>query len=392
MNEFDCLSAAQQKAYVTVQKFDGNVAQAAKSLKRDPASFRRTYKRALARLDVDPAIGKGMDALGMSQIPNSGWIKQKDSNGAGWSYYFKNDLKESRADNKDVAEFFKEMFNNIPAIENVKEPSRDIIKDDCCTFYPIADQHIGVMNWGKETDEDYDLKIGVERLYVAANRLMEASPNSELGIILNLGDFFHMNDGDNMTPRGHNILDVDGRYFKIISAGVDITARIIDKALEKHKKVIYRALRGNHDKESYVALVIALNERYRNNERVEIDVSPSDFFFFEWGKNLIGAHHGDKGKADRLVGFMADHVAEAWGRTYWRYMWTGHIHHESAKDIFGAKWESFRTLAPRDSYSFSHGFTGRQSIQSITLSKEEGEIMRNKININPNRCMAGLLK
>lgn len=249
------------------------------------------------------------------------------------------------------------------------------------SVYPIADQHNGLLSWGRETGEDYDMKIGEARLRASMARLVAQSPPSGEGLILNLGDWQHTDDQRNMTPRSGNLLDVDSRYFKILSSGVQLMIDCVTLALRRHRKVTVRNLPGNHDPHAAIALTIALKMFYARNKRVTIDDSPSEFFFRRFGASLIGAHHGHKARADRLAMVMATRERVAWGATKFHYFYCGHIHHETASEIGDVRVESFQTLAAKDAHAVGAGYLAGQSLTSITLHRRDGEIGRHRINI-----------
>lgn len=254
---------------------------------------------------------------------------------------------------------------------------------DLLTVYPIADQHNGLLSWGRETGEDYDMRIGARRLRDSMAEVVAQSRPSARAIILNLGDWYHADDQRNMTPRGGNLLDVDSRYFKILSAGVQLMIDAVDLALQKHRTVTVRNIPGNHDPHASLALTLALKMFYARNKRVTIDDDPGEFFFHRFGAVLIGAHHGHRAKADRLANTMANLCAEAWGKSRFRYFYTGHIHHETAKEIGGVRVESFQTLAAKDAYAVGHSYLAGQSLTAVTLHRRAGEIGRHRVNILP---------
>lgn len=251
------------------------------------------------------------------------------------------------------------------------------------SVYPIADQHNGLLAWGKETGEAYDLQIGIERLRDCMKRLISQSPASKQAIILNLGDWQHTDDGRNQTPGHHHILDVDSRYFKILTAGVRLMKDCIDMALQKHETVLVRNIPGNHDPHASIALTVALAEFYANNPRVTIDDSPGDFFYHRFGTTLIGATHGHKLKPDKMAMAMAVTRREDWGATKYHWFLFGHIHHETCKEVGDVRVESFQTLAAKDAFSVGGGYVSGQSLSSITLHREDGEIGRHRVNIFP---------
>jgi predicted phosphodiesterase len=254
-------------------------------------------------------------------------------------------------------------------------------RTELCSVYPIADQHNGMLAWSKDAGEDYDLKIGAERLRACMQQLVSQSPNSQTAIILNLGDWQHTDDQKNMTPGHGNILDVDSRYFKILSAGIRLMKDCIDLALQKHRHVTVRNLPGNHDPHASIALTVALAEFYSDEPRVTIDQDPSDFFYFRFGTTLIGATHGHKMKPDKMAMHMATVRREDWGNTKYHWFLFGHIHHETAKEVGDVRVESFQTLAAKDAWAYGKGFTPGQSISCITLHHDNGELGRHRVNI-----------
>ncbi|MGO8211807.1 hypothetical protein ACC782_33545 [Rhizobium ruizarguesonis] len=254
---------------------------------------------------------------------------------------------------------------------------------DLLSVYPIADQHNGLLAWSRDAGESYDLKIGSSRLLRCMSRLVAQSPRSKQALILNLGDWQHTDDQKNMTPRSGNLLDVDGRYFKVLTTGVQLMMDCIELALQKHESVLVRNIPGNHDPHASIALTVALSAFYHNNPRVTIDDDPSDFFFYRFGATLIGANHGHKMRAPEMAMTMAVRRREDWGLTKFHWFLFGHIHHETAKEIGDVRVESFQTLAAKDAHAHSSGYNSGQSLNSITLHIEEGEIGRHRIQISP---------
>jgi len=322
-----------------------------------------------ARNVVDRAKLKPSEARG-------GWIHDYDADGkkvgtTRWSV----DETELR---DDMLERIRDAFTDIPPAPEVAAPQHAL--EDLMTIYPLADVHIGMMAWGEETGEDYNTKTAVDRVTSWVGRAVASSPDSETAIILDVGDLMHADDQTNMTPRSKHVLDVDTRHFKTLDLTIYAVATSIDLARAKHNRVIVRILPGNHNLTSYMAVMFALAERYRDDPRVDVQKVPGEFFTHEFGKCLIAAHHGDKSKAERMVMFLADEYSEAWGRTRHRYLWTGHLHHHKSADIGGVTWEQLRAVTARDSYAVSHAYTARSQLQAITYHRDFGEVQRVKIS------------
>ena len=251
---------------------------------------------------------------------------------------------------------------------------------DLLTAYPIGDPHIGMYSWAAETGEDWDLELARKVHCSAMDALVQAAPATEQAIIVNLGDALHYDSMEAKTPRSGHMLDADGRYAKVIDVAVMTIRQCIESALAKHKFVHVVNVRGNHDETGAMWLARLLAIAYEREPRVTVDVTPSVFNYYRWGKVLIGMHHGHSCKPDKLPGVMAADRASDWGECSWRYWWQGHIHHESKKEFPGVSVESFNTLAAKDAYANDGGWRSGRTMQAIVLHREHGEVARSRVN------------
>lgn len=258
-------------------------------------------------------------------------------------------------------------------------PPPAFTNDDLLTVYPIADLHLGMFSWAKETGADYDLKIAATLLKSSMNSLVARSANSKSAVVLDLGDYFHSDNSRNQTARSGNPLDVDSRYAKVIQLGFELVIQCIELALQKHDFVEYRKTPGNHDEETSLMLAVAVAAHFRANERVTVDTSPSRFYMRQHGSCMIAATHGDMLKMGDMAGFVAANWPEAWGRTKFRYGYTGHVHNEKMLAVNtqrGLRAESFNTLAAKDAWHAGEGYQSPRNMVSITLHKDRGEVDR----------------
>src|SRR5690606_12482336 len=118
------------------------------------------------------------------------------------------------------------------------------------------------------------------------------------------------------------------------------------RLLEHHAKLHVIVVAGNHDESTAVVFREMLAGHYETEPRVTVDVSPSKFHYFRFGKNLQGYTHGDGIKLERLPLIMATDRPEDWGATRHRSWITGHVHHDQCKDVQGVKVESVRVIPP----------------------------------------------
>lgn len=185
----------------------------------------------------DPAVDDAMKAVGTGIVPNGMWIKQKPTDDApGYSVY----LKPQEVAPEDVAERIRAALEGMAPAEPVQVPAQ--VNDDLLTIIPVADLHVGLMAWGKETGEDYDTTIAVHRLRDWVGRAVDASPASSECIILGMGDLTHADDQTNQTPRSKHVLDVDTRHFRTLEMTIAAVAYSIEYALLKHARVMVRII------------------------------------------------------------------------------------------------------------------------------------------------------
>lgn len=252
---------------------------------------------------------------------------------------------------------------------------------DMMTVYSIGDAHIGLLAHHLETGGDHDLRIAEEDLLVAMGMMVKQSLPTSTALVVDVGDFFHADNAANETSAHGNKLDVDGRYAKVLDIGLNLTVELVNKALDKHEKVIWRSAIGNHNEHSAIMMTAFLKAWFRNEPRVEIADTPNMFYYHTFGKNLIGITHGHTIKAEKLGEVMSVDCKEQWSQTDHRYFYTGHIHHQTVKEFTNCVVETFNTLAGKDAWHSSHGYRSKQSMKAITLHKDHGEVTRNTVTL-----------
>ena len=351
----------------------GNISAASRHLKMDRCTLRRHYRQGLEDgLHLSHGAQTAVKSAGLSGVEaRGGWIHNYDDEGKkiGTTRWNAPDSPV-----EDVLEKIRAAFDGIVPVAPVIAPSA--VMDDLMTVYPLFDVHLGMLAWGAETGaQDYDTKIAADDMRYAFAKIHALTPQSRSAIVLLGGDFFHADNDDAVTKKSKHHLDVDGRQFKVIDTGVQLIAETVDILLNKHDDITIRVLRGNHDEDSHKIMTFALYERYRAEPRVTVEKDPRDLFMKQWGKCLISAHHGDKAKPQQMTLYLSD-VCPYWSDTRHRYMFTGHVHHEQAKDVGPLRWESLRAFCPPDSYASGMSYATRRALQSITFHKADGLVLR----------------
>ena len=259
--------------------------------------------------------------------------------------------------------------------------SKTILSSEEAVVYPLGDMHIGMFSWDKETGDDYDLEIAHKTVISAYKKLCASAPDTETAFLINLGDFFHIDNYNGMTAKSNNRLDFDTRWPKVLETGLQIMVELVYMLLQKHTKIIIRNAKGNHDTHSTIFLNAYLKAWFKNDERVIVEQSPASFWFYKWGKNLIGVTHGDTVKLNDLPEIMAADAEGYWSDTKYRYWYIGHVHHMQKKEFRSCIVESFNTIAAKDAWHYENGYRSQRLIKYKVLHKEYGEIQEGSVNI-----------
>lgn len=308
-----------------------------------------------------------------------GVTTQYDNTGAVTQQWVKTELDKD-AQTKAIEEWVHWLTKRAKGKSPLVKAPNNFDTDIMCV-YPMGDPHFGMFAWAKEAGEDFSLSKAELITTSAIDRLVASAPNSKVGIILNLGDFFHTDNEENKTDRSGNSLDASGRWTEIMQVGLRAMIWCIERALEKHEIVIVRNVRGNHDKRSAYALALALDMYFHNNPRVRISLSPAAFWYFQFGKVLIGATHGDTTKIENLPGIMYSDCRSLISSSEFMYFYQGHLHHDRVQEKDGITCEVFRTLASSDAWHFGAGYRSGRDMRCLVHHKEYGEIERHRCDI-----------
>lgn len=282
---------------------------------------------------------------------------------------------------EDTVAFLKGAFADVKPAEPIAAPPAPSSK--LCTLIPCNDWHVRLLTWSRETGTNWDLKIAEREIGGAITDVIERSPSSDTAVVLGGGDLMHADTDQNRTEKSGNVLDADGRHGKGIEVAQRLKVRTIDAALARNKHVIVRILKGNHDEYSAGAIAYFLLAWYRNEPRVTVDVDQSLYWWFRFGKVLLGATHGHTVKLKDMAQIMAHRRAEDWGKTKFRYAHGFHIHHYSkfASEGGGVISESHQAPIPPDAWHFGAGYLSGRSVQTITYHADFGEISRSRTAI-----------
>lgn len=272
------------------------------------------------------------------------------------------------------------MCDDIPRLPAIKSPK--MTNSNLLNLYVITDYHFGMLSWAEETGEDWDVSIAENLLIRWFEAAIASSPDAETGVLCNLGDLVHIDGLESITPTGHNLLDSDTRFAKIVRVVIRCIRRVVDMLLHKHRKLHIIMAEGNHDLASSVWLREMFAAMYERDKRITIDTSPDPYYCIEHGQTSLFFHHGHKRKPASVDDVFVAKFREVFGRTKFSYAHMGHMHHVWQKETNLMIVEQHRTLAAKDAYASRGGWLSGREASCITYHKEYGQTGR--VTITPD--------
>ena len=280
------------------------------------------------------------------------------------------------ANAEEIEAFVKRLEDRVSGKAPViKQPK---FKDsDVSLFIPMGDPHFGMYAWAKECGEDYDVEKADKIHTAALQKIISTRDNYDQITIISLGDLLHADNRRQMTEKSGHLLDVDGRYWRVIDILTDCLCNAIEFAATRTKQVRVILLDGNHDPHSSGHVARTLSAYYKKSKHISVDTRVAKHRYERYGNNLIGLVHGDTTKSlAQLPGLMSCDMGKDWGETRNHYWWTGHIHQQKVFEYPACVVESFNSMTAKDAYAAEYGYRSRRQMTGIEIHKQHGEISR----------------
>ena len=270
----------------------------------------------------------------------------------------------------------------------VTRQRKDVLAEICC-----FDAHIGMYAEAGETNsQNYDSDIAIKRIHNTADALLCRMNNPEHIVVTFGGDMLHSDTRSNKTEMSGNVLDVDSRYHMVVEKAVTACYDVVSMASEIAEEVTVVILEGNHSWHSEVWLAQVLKAAYSKCDRVNIVMQRSARKQLVWGDNLLVWTHGDSVAMNKWQGIISTEFAQLWGKTKWRHLKMGHVHHKNARngkslvtsdqnggwvENHGLLVEYLPALSATDAWHASKGFIGsQQAMTGFEYHKKQGLITR----------------
>ena len=271
-----------------------------------------------------------------------------------------------------VANVVDDIKGMAPLTDGPTSPAADLLGT-----YWFGDPHFGLASSLENGGENTDIDEADRLTRAGIDQLVSRMPQTERAILGFIGDNTHANDGSGLTPQNKNQLEVDPRGFgsAFLSCSRAIAYAAM-RALDRHQHVELWILPGNHDPDAAFSVAVAVSMFFDGHPRVTVRLSRDYLWWTTFGKNLIAACHGDKIKPMEVHGVLSNDCRDVWHLVDFRYVWFGHIHHDTVTEYQRTRLESLRTLAKSDAWHRSKGYRSMRDTRAVVYHAAGGEAQR----------------
>jgi hypothetical protein len=356
------------EALDALDRNDGKIYLAAKELGLNPNTLTARIKKAKERgLHLSEGAQSAMQGAGLNGIEaKGGWIHNYDpttGNKTGttrWSAPV-----DDQASPETVAAKIADTLSGIIAIPEIIMGSRP--REDVVNLFANSDWHLGAVMPAGKGHRAYNREIAVERVKIGFGELHGSLSPAETAIILDNGDRLHANDDRDVTVKSGHKLKVEGTHGSNILLGLETAVWQIEMALTTHNQVIYQSNPGNHDPNIPQPILMALNMRYDNNPRVEIETQESHVSIFQRKRVFISSHHGHGQKPPALAASIQHTFRKQYGISDFHFMYTGHLHSEKSDTFGGMQWTQLPSIVSTTQFEEEMQFTDTSGIYGASF-------------------------
>ena len=233
-------------------------------------------------------------------------------------------------------------------------------------------------HWGKYGPGDtYNRKIARKRLMQTTKELLTRVTRRGRPEVIYLalgGDGLHIDNAQKTTTAG-TPQDCDGAPEELAWTWVQLCRDYVD-LVRQYGEVKLFVIPGNHDRFTSVLLRAAMAGWFSQAKDVEVVEALENRQYVTYGNSLLTLMHGDIGKVKDWPAIIADEQAAAWGKSKWRFIFTGHYHTErELPTLGGVTVYRMPSLANNDAWHKRKGYSDtRKSLIAYIVHKEKGVV------------------
>lgn len=287
----------------------------------------------------------------------------------------------------DAIECAKNLFTS--EIEPLKlkiHPKDNKLNKNKLLEIPAIELHLGKMAWGGDTGQDYDKDIATNRFYYILEQIINIQEQEQCAsALITIGNDFFNSDTVNATTTKGTPQTNDLRWKKMFLLGLKLYTEFIETLRSKFNKIDVRLCSGNHDKMSSFYLYLALQQYFRNDDKLQFSDNYKEYQCYQFGKCAIFFGHGDS-NLKRIIQSIPAEFYKEWGSSIFRELHLGHLHKEVVvDDQSGMITRRIGSPTGTDQYHYEERFIGAtQKHQLFVWDKNIGLTSIKYVNFENN--------
>lgn len=269
-----------------------------------------------------------------------------------------------------------ELIHSVQSVEPINMPvvlSEPSSKKEAMVI--ISDLHIGMIV--SSEFNNYNVEIAKERLNKLKQRTYDKVKQEGITKlhVVNLGDILH--GLIHVSAR----VDSEIGVIKQLTTATEMLKSFIQTFLDEGVEVDFKSIPGNHSRllpslndldtmeENFEKLIpLMLNESFQNYKNFSSTEDKNGLIMFEASGQKIALSHGNLDKGSNAV----NKLTQLTGQIF-RYLFTGHVHHEFVKEHGHTTHFGVGSASGLDNYAISGRFSGRPSQKLIIFGEKDIE-------------------
>jgi hypothetical protein len=284
---------------------------------------------------------------------------------------------------EEYMEVAKEVFaNEIEKMVLPKSPKIEGLDESKAMVEPFIEMHLSKYSDSIEVGSDYNSNIAIERF----KRITEDELNFQKyarcsKLYIGIGsDFINSDTTSYTTTKGtqqHN--DISWKRTFLIA--LELYKNKLITLRDHFNEINVFLVQGNHDYMTDFYLYLALQQAFRNDEKIKFSEDYKEMECFTFGNNVCWVHHGDADKK-RLLGSLPYDYPQEYSLAAFRYCFLGHLHNdkELPDKIAGIKPIQIGSPTGTDAWHYKQKYITQPLQEYFVLDKENGMINHNYIN------------
>lgn len=256
----------------------------------------------------------------------------------------------------------------------------------------IFDHHLGKHGFDIETLRmNWSIDEAMAQYHkVVMHVLSQVNPDEVAMFVLPTGnDLIHVDSGYGTTTSGTRVGD-DQLWLQLFRYAKEAVVQAVH-TLSRYAPVRVECIPGNHDQTGILALSEVVRAVFDAEPAVMVNCDPRGRSWLNFGRNLLGWHHGDRCDPRKAHTMMISDVPDRIEKNQYRAMHVGHTHRsvrtetvtlDTQVEEFGLDFEICPSLTPTDAWHDKNLYIGNlRRSKSFVYDYDKGLVATHFYNL-----------